>query len=75
MSWWAILTERLYSSLDFREICCFNRLVTERKGPAPERELPEAERLTEPRDLGTVCGNRIRRRLCLCHAFPFPNFK
>ena len=41
--------------------------MAEGKGPALERKLPEAERLTEPRDLGTICGNRIRRRSCLCH--------
>ena len=31
---------------------------------------PEAERLTAPRVLGTVCV-RVRRRLCLCHILLF----
>ena len=31
---------------------------------------PEAERLTAPRVLGTVCVI-VRRRLCLCHIFAF----
>jgi hypothetical protein len=30
--------------------------------------IPEAERLTAPRVLGTVCVI-VRRRLCLCHFF------
>ena len=33
------------------------------------KKLPEAERLTEPRGLGTICGNRIRRR-----SLPPPQF-
>jgi hypothetical protein len=37
-------------------------------GSGFQKKLPEAVRLTEPRDLGTVCGNRIRRRHHLRHS-------